>query len=59
MENLEKIDKWPKRIPEAIDVYEEDVFGFFSMPQKYNERGIRADRSKSLSPSRQRWRCDS
>jgi len=45
MENLEKIDKWPKRIPEAIDVYEEDVFGFFLMPQKYNERGIRADRS--------------
>ena len=45
LENLDRISKWPRRFPEADDVYEEEVFGFFSLPQKYNDRGIRADRS--------------
>jgi mono/diheme cytochrome c family protein len=45
LENLDRISKWPRRFPDAEDVYEEDVFGFFHLPQKYNERGIREDRS--------------
>ena len=45
LENLDRISKWPRRFPDASDFYEEERFGFFQLPQKYNEKGIREDRS--------------
>ena len=45
LEDLGRLSKWPRRYPQASDVYQEEVFGFFDVPHKYNERGIRSDRS--------------
>lgn len=45
VENLEASGKWPRRFPDPTDVYEEDAFGFFQVPQKYTGSGVRADRS--------------
>ena len=45
VENLGKTGKWPRMFPEPVDVYEEDVFGFFQIAQKYTDSGVRAERS--------------
>jgi cytochrome c553 len=45
VENIGKAAKWPRQYPPPADVYEEDVFGFFQIAQKYTETGVRAERS--------------
>jgi len=45
LEDLGRISQWPRRYPNPSDVYDEIAFGFFDLPQKYTEHGIRADRS--------------
>jgi len=45
VENIGKAPKWPRQYPPPADVYEEDVFGFFQIAQKYTETGVRAERS--------------
>jgi mono/diheme cytochrome c family protein len=45
VENIGKAAKWPRQYPQPVDVYEEDVFGFFQIPQKYTDTGVRAERS--------------
>jgi cytochrome c553 len=45
VENIGKAAKWPRQYPPPVDVYEEDVFGFFQIAQKYTEIGVRAERS--------------
>ncbi|MCB1278936.1 LamG domain-containing protein, partial [Prosthecobacter sp.] len=45
VEKLGKTGKWPRMFPEPSDVYEEDVFGFFQIAQKYTDSGVRAERS--------------
>lgn len=45
VENIGKAAKWPRQYPTPVDVYEEDVFGFFQIAQKYTDTGVRAARS--------------
>ena len=45
VENIGKAAKWPRQYPSPADVYEEDVFGFFQIAQKYTDTGVRAERS--------------
>ncbi len=45
VENIGKAAKWPRQYPQPVDVYEEDVFGFFQIVQKYTDTGVRAARS--------------
>lgn len=45
VENIGKAAKWPRQYPQPVDVYEEDVFGFFQIAQKYTDSGVRAARS--------------
>jgi mono/diheme cytochrome c family protein len=45
VENIGKAAKWPRQYPPPADVYEEDVFGFFQIAQKYTDTGVRAERS--------------
>lgn len=35
---------WPEAAPPLVEAYPEDVFGFFEVPQKYVDTGVRADR---------------
>jgi Protein of unknown function (DUF1553)/Protein of unknown function (DUF1549)/Planctomycete cytochrome C len=37
--------EWPESTLVATEAYEEDVFGFFELPQKYITTGVRADRA--------------
>ncbi|MCB1062458.1 MAG: DUF1553 domain-containing protein, partial [Verrucomicrobiae bacterium] len=43
IEDLGKIGKWPRRFPKPSLAYDEEVFGFFQVPQKYIEAGVRGD----------------
>ena len=43
---------WPTLPPQATESYEEDVFGFFEVPQKYVDTGVRGDRPESVSAAR-------
>lgn len=45
VENIGKAAKWPRQYPQPVDVYQEDVFGFFQIAQKYTDTGVRAARS--------------
>jgi hypothetical protein len=45
VESIGRAAKWPRKFPQPSDVYEEDVFGFFQVAQKYTETGVRAERS--------------
>jgi len=45
VENIGKAAKWPRQYPQPTDVYEEDVFGFFQIAQKYTDTGVRTARS--------------
>jgi len=36
---------WPEQPPTPTEVYREAAFGFFAVPQKYIDTGVRADRS--------------
>jgi mono/diheme cytochrome c family protein len=45
VESIGKAAKWPRQYPQPVDVYEEDVFGFFQIAQKYTDTGVRAERS--------------
>lgn len=45
VENIGKAAKWPRQYPAPSDVYEEDVFGFFQIAQKYTDTGVRTARS--------------
>lgn len=45
VENIAKAAKWPRQYPPPVDVYEEDVFGFFQVAQKYTDTGVRGARS--------------
>ena len=35
---------WPPEPPKVAETYTEDVFGFFELPQKYVDTGVRGDR---------------
>ena len=35
---------WPDVPPQATETYREDCFGFFEVPHKYIDTGVRADR---------------
>ncbi len=37
-------NSWPALQPAATETYTEDVFGFFELPQKYIDTGVRVDR---------------
>lgn len=43
VENLGKVGAWPKKFPEPSLVYDEEVFGFFRIPEKYIGAGVRDD----------------
>src|SRR5262249_55822028 len=36
---------WPDSLPPPTETYTEDVFGFFEVPQKYVDTGVRGDRA--------------
>lgn len=36
---------WPARAPAATEAYEEEAFGFFAVPHRYVDTGVRADRA--------------
>lgn len=42
-EGVPAANAWPER-PKVTETYEEEVFGFFEIPQKYTSTGVRADR---------------
>src|SRR4051794_31296851 len=35
---------WPDQPPKATETYREDCFGFFEVPHKYVDTGVRGDR---------------
>lgn len=39
---------WPVEPPAATESYEQEAFGFFEMPQKYVDTGVRGDRANPL-----------
>lgn len=39
---------WPPLPPKATEVYREEVFGIFELPQKYVDTGVRGDRANPL-----------
>ncbi len=43
VENLGKVGAWPKKFPEPSLAYDEEVFGFFRIPEKYTGAGVRED----------------
>ena len=43
-ENVPAKNSWPAIQPGATESYTEDVFGFFELPQKYIDTGVRTDR---------------
>ncbi len=43
-EGVPEKNAWPTQSPKATESYDEDVFGFFEVPQKYVDTGVRGDR---------------
>ncbi|TLD69527.1 DUF1553 domain-containing protein [Phragmitibacter flavus] len=43
-ENIPRKNAWPDHPPQPTETYQESAFGFFELPQKYIDTGIRADR---------------
>lgn len=43
-EGLPGRNAWPEAPPRATDTYEEEAFGFFDVPRRYIDTGVRADR---------------
>ncbi|MES2595207.1 MAG: DUF1553 domain-containing protein [Verrucomicrobiota bacterium] len=43
-EGMPDANSWPSEDPKVAETYTEDVFGFFDVPQKYVETGIRGER---------------
>jgi len=43
-DGVPEANAWPE-LPEVTETYQEDLFGFFQLPQKYISTGVRADRS--------------
>jgi hypothetical protein len=43
-EGLPARNAWPEELPRAAESYTEDVFGFFEVPHKYVDTGVRGDR---------------
>ncbi len=43
-EGMIPANAWPSEAPTVGETYTEDVFGFFNVPQKYIETGVRGDR---------------
>ncbi|MCE2692756.1 MAG: DUF1553 domain-containing protein [Verrucomicrobiaceae bacterium] len=43
-EGMPDANAWPSEPPKVGETYTEDVFGFFDVPQKYVETGVRGDR---------------
>jgi hypothetical protein len=43
-EGMPDSNAWPSEPPKVGETYTEDVFGFFDVPQKYVETGVRGDR---------------
>lgn len=43
-EGMPDANAWPSEPPKVAESYTEDVFGFFDVPQKYVETGVRGDR---------------
>ncbi|HEY1189449.1 MAG TPA: DUF1553 domain-containing protein [Gemmata sp.] len=44
-EGLPNRNSWPELPPRATESYREDVFGFFAVPHKYVDTGVRGDRA--------------
>src|SRR5262245_62093219 len=44
-EGLPNRNAWPDVPPQATEYYHEDVFGFFEVPHKYVDTGVRGDRA--------------
>ncbi len=47
-EGLPARTAWPETPPAAAETYREDVFGFFEVPHKYVDTGVRGDRNNPL-----------
>jgi len=43
-EGMPDANAWPSEQPKVAETYTEDVFGFFNVPQKYVETGVRGER---------------
>ncbi|MBK8092954.1 MAG: DUF1553 domain-containing protein [Verrucomicrobiaceae bacterium] len=43
-DGMPESNAWPSEPPKVAESYTEDVFGFFDVPQKYVETGVRGDR---------------
>jgi hypothetical protein len=43
-ESIPAKNSWPALQPAATESYTEDVFGFFELPHKYTDTGVRTDR---------------
>lgn len=43
-EDIPQRSAWPPFDPKATESYEEDAFGFFAVPHKYVDTGVRGDR---------------
>lgn len=43
-EGMPDANAWPSEDPKVAETYTEDVFGFFDVPQKYVETGVRGER---------------
>jgi len=43
-EGMPDANAWPSEPPKVAETYTEDVFGFFDVPQKYVETGVRGER---------------
>lgn len=43
-EGLPARNAWPDQAPAATETYAEDVFGFFAVPERYVDTGVRGDR---------------
>lgn len=43
-EGMPDANAWPSEPPKVAESYTEDVFGFFDVPQKYVDTGVRGDR---------------
>jgi mono/diheme cytochrome c family protein len=43
-EGMPEANAWPSEPPKVGETYTEDVFGFFDVPQKYVETGVRGER---------------
>ena len=43
-EGMPEANAWPSEHPKVSETYTEDVFGFFDLPQKYVDTGVRGER---------------